>query len=114
MANSPGIVRIVTESTVFTRQLAQYCAGKRGERDYVSICVLFYSLGTRRYSWSLVVKSAVYLWHLPGIPRHPEFWRNRYFVAVLRAGICAKLAQAKDGFAVDFPMISKHRLLNIK
>ena len=45
-----------------------------------------------------------------GILRHPEFWRNRYSVAVLPTGICTTLAQAKDGFGLDFPMISKHRL----
>jgi hypothetical protein len=32
---------------------------------------------------------------------------------VLPSAICARLAQARDGFAMDFPMISKHRRLNI-
>jgi hypothetical protein len=44
MANSPGIVPVVTWFTVLTRQLAQYYAGKSVEKDYASIGVYFYSL----------------------------------------------------------------------
>ena len=62
----------------------------------------------------LLPEAGLYLCRWLVIPWNPEFRRNRYSVAVLPAVICMGLAQAKDGFAVDFRMISKHKLVNIK
>jgi hypothetical protein len=64
MANSPGIVRFVTEFTVLTRQLPQYDADGSGEKD-------------------------------PAVPPGNSH------------GTCG---WSRSGF----PMMSKHRLLNIK
>src|SRR5260370_40590388 len=48
-----------------------------------------------------------------GILTSLKVWRNGYFVEVLPSETCTGFAQAGDGFAIRFPVVSKLRLSKI-
>src|SRR5258708_23949187 len=106
MANSWGIAGFVIWITVLAQKLAQYPAGEcRGKIMQVSARDSIHRTTSRpppdRYQFSPALKTAARnTWMPQDLP-------DGYFVAVWRNPDCTRFAQAGDGFATRWPMISK-------